>query len=218
MNASKKQIHPLLAKYLTQLALHPLRTKALTTGTVCILQEVIGSHLAGVPAKTTKGSPAVIQVLESVHINLKAVNMGIYGFLVSAPLSHVLVGQLQKAFAGKDSPAAKVGQILANNLLVAPVQTAAFLASMAVINGATSLDTIIKTIRGGFFSVIRISWLVSPISLTIAQKFIPVELWVPFFTAVQFVLGTYFNFRVKKLQLAAARKKEQDKKDEDKSS
>jgi peroxisomal membrane protein 2 len=29
-----KATHPLLLRYLTQLALHPLRTKAITTGTV----------------------------------------------------------------------------------------------------------------------------------------------------------------------------------------
>ena len=66
---------------------------------------------------------------------------------------------------------------------------------MAIINGATTLEEVIKTVKSGFFSVIRvcaflyirslsgmltntpnkISWVVSPLSLTIAQKFIPVE-------------------------------------------
>ena len=50
--------------------------------------------------------------------------MAIYGFLVSAPLSHFLVQYLQKAFAGKTSPGARIAQVVANNLLVAPIQTA----------------------------------------------------------------------------------------------
>ena len=29
--------------------------------------------------------------------------------------------------------------------------------------------------------------------MTIAQKFVPVELWVPFFNAIQFVLGVSIN-------------------------
>lgn len=49
--------------------------------------------------------------------------MALYGFLVSAPLGHVLVTALQRAFAGKTSTGAKVAQILASNLLVAPIQT-----------------------------------------------------------------------------------------------
>lgn len=136
--------------------------------------------------------------------------MAIYGFCVSAPLNHVLVGQLQKTFAGKTGLKAKLLQLLANNLLVSPVTVSgefrplycsihpssffshgsvgyvsttsgsrdislchffisssmcthlisilpiAYLASMAIINGATSVDEIIKTVKAGFFSVIRV--------------------------------------------------------------
>ncbi|KAF8167762.1 hypothetical protein B0H34DRAFT_792456 [Crassisporium funariophilum] len=209
--SATKGPHPLLVKYLTQLATNPLRTKAITTASLCFLQEVLGSNLSGSPAKVSKDSSGVVRSLESVHVNAKAVKMAIYGFLVSAPLSHFLVGLLQKAFIGKTSTGAKVAQIVANSLLVSPIQTSAYLASMAVINGATSLDEVIKTVKAGFFSVIRISWVVSPLSLTIAQKFIPVELWVPFFNAIQFVLGTYFNMRVKQMRIAALKKEKLDR-------
>jgi hypothetical protein len=81
---------------------------------------------------------------------------------------------MQKAFAGRTGTGAKIGQLLASNLLVAPVQTAgesvvlyiipsvrparfeAFLVSMSIINGAKSVDEVIKTVKGGFFSVIRV--------------------------------------------------------------
>lgn len=101
--------------------------------------------------------------------------MAIYGFLVSAPIGHVLTGALQKSFAGKTGTGAKIAQILANSLLISPIQTASkliyfefailyqsklhsvvFLASMAVINGAKSGGEIIKTIKAGFFSVLRV--------------------------------------------------------------
>jgi len=198
--------HPLLLKYLTQLSHHPLRTKAITTAILCFLQEVLGSNLSGTPANVSKGASAMVRSLQSIHLNAKAIKMAIYGFLVSAPISHILVGLLQKAFAGKTSPRARVMQIFANNLFVSPIQASVYLASMAVINGATSLDEVIKTVKAGFFSVVRVSWVVSPLSMTIAQYFIPVELWVPFFNAVQFVVGTYFNMRVKQLKLAALKK------------
>ena len=109
--------------------------------------------------------------LAGSHIDVKALKMALYGLLVSAPIGHVLIGALQKAFAGKTGTGAKIAQILASNLLVAPVQTAgtqfiskyhysaylttAYLASMAIINGAKSLDDVIKTVKAGFFSVIR---------------------------------------------------------------
>jgi len=211
-----KGVHPLLVKYLAQLALHPLRTKAVTTGTLCFLQEVLGSNISGTPVKVSKGAPPLVRLLGNAHIDARALKMAIYGFLVSAPLSHVLIGLLQKAFAGRTSTRDKIAQIIASNLLISPIQTSSYLASMAVINGASSLDEVVKTVKAGFFSVIRISWVVSPLSMTIAQKFIPVELWVPFFNAIQFVLGTYFNVRVKQIRLAAARKEKQEREKQEK--
>ena len=86
---------------------------------------MLGSNLAGIPVKRQpKGTPAIIQSLALAHVDIKAVKMALYGFLISAPLGHFLVGALQKAFAGKTGTVAKLGQILASNLLIAPIQTA----------------------------------------------------------------------------------------------
>lgn len=106
MSTVVKPSNTLLARYLAQLATHPLRTKATTTGSACLcaarklvythcrcpgvlcfLQEVLGSHLAGVPTtRLPRGSPAVLHILARSHVDLKALKMFIYGFLVSAPL------------------------------------------------------------------------------------------------------------------------------------
>jgi len=213
---SLQKPHPLLASYLQQIALHPLRTKAFTNATLCFLQEVLGSHIAHMPVKKpAPDAPVLLHLLARAHVDMRAVKMALYGFLVSAPLGHFLIGALQKAFAGKTGTGAKIGQILASNLLVAPIQTSAYLASMAIISGAKSVDEVLNTIKSGFLSVIRIQWITSPIALTIAQRFIPVELWVVFFNSIQFVLGTYFNARVKQLRArAAAAKKAEKGKDE----
>lgn len=106
--------------------------------------------------------------------------MALYGFFVSAPLGHYLTGSLQRAFRGKVGAKYRFAQLLASNLLVAPIQTVgesespfpgrlfgvsyglcsygfeAFLASMAIINGAKSLDQVVRTVKGGFLAVIRV--------------------------------------------------------------
>jgi len=203
----KAPLNPLLASYLVQLAKNPLRTKAITSATFCFLQEVIGSNVAGVPPNpTSKDASALSKALVRAHINPKAFKMALYGFFVSAPLGHFLVGLVQKAFAGKVGLKYRLGQLLASNLLVSPIQVSVFLASVAVINGAKSVDEVIRTVKGGFFSVIRVHWVVSPLSMVIAQQFIPVELWAPFFNIVQFTVGTIFNIKGKRLRLAAAKK------------
>jgi len=53
---------------------------------------------------------------------MRAVKIALYGLLVSGALSHVLVGELQKAFAGKTRRASKLGQIFASNLIISPIQ------------------------------------------------------------------------------------------------
>lgn len=163
-----------------------------------------------------KTASFISHLLANAKIDAKSVKMAIYGFFVSAPLGHVLVGALQKRFAGKTGTAAKIGQILASNLLVAPIQAtgnyllfreiyaqnmhsmsnfAVYLSSMAIINGAKSIDDIIRTVKGGFMSVMRVgylwtfcnlkfaliiistkmTWITSPLSMVIAQKFIAQE-------------------------------------------
>jgi peroxisomal membrane protein 2 len=53
---------------------------------------------------------------------MRAVKIALYGLLVSGPLSHLLVGELQKVFAGKTGRAWKLGQIFASNLIISPIQ------------------------------------------------------------------------------------------------
>lgn len=46
---------------------------------------------------------------------------------------------------------------------------------MAVINGAKSVDDVIRTVKSGFMSVMRLTWITSPLAMVIAQKYIPQE-------------------------------------------
>ncbi|KDQ06931.1 hypothetical protein BOTBODRAFT_167581 [Botryobasidium botryosum FD-172 SS1] len=210
--AVKRNYSPLLAAYLEQLIKRPLLTKMCTAGTLSFLQEILASHLAGAPpARLPKSSPAIAHILARSHIDLRAFKLALYGFLISAPMGHVLVGTLQKYFAGKTGTAAKIGQILASNLIVAPIQTAVYLASMAVVNGAKSTGEIKRAVKGGYMKVLQMTWFTSPIALVVAQRFIAPELWVPFLNLVQFVMGTYVNTTMKKAKLRAENaKKDQD--------
>jgi len=92
--------------------------------TFSFLQEVIGSNAAGLPPNPTpKDALPLAKALARLHINAKAFKMALYGFFVSAPLGHFLVGLLQRSFHGKVGLRYRLGQLLASNLLIAPVQT-----------------------------------------------------------------------------------------------
>ncbi|KAG8699355.1 hypothetical protein FRC09_006667 [Ceratobasidium sp. 395] len=157
--------NPLLAAYLRQLS------------TLSFLQEILASHFAGVPVpRPPKDAPAYSHALAAAKIDARALKLAIYGFFISAPMGHFFVGLLQRAFAGRTSAGAKIAQILASNLIVAPIQCSVYLASMAIVNGAKTMDEIVKTVKGGFMKLIRIQWVTSPLAMVFAQKFLAPEL------------------------------------------
>ncbi|BFZ64346.1 hypothetical protein YB2330_005489 [Saitoella coloradoensis] len=207
MSVSKPaDVNPYLAAYLNSLATNPLQTKMATSATLSSLQELLASYLAGEKDPVT-GS----------YFSTRVYKMMIYGGCVSAPMGHILVGLLQRAFRGKEGAKWKALQILASNLLVSPVQNSVYLCCMAIIAGARNVEQVIATWRQGFMPVMRVTWLTSPLSILFAQKYLRNELWVPWFNLVSFLLGTYINAQTKKrrreLLAKQAREEEEAKKE-----
>ncbi|KAK0723025.1 hypothetical protein B0T26DRAFT_245754 [Lasiosphaeria miniovina] len=184
-----------LAAYIKQLEDNPLRTKMLTAGTLAGAQELIASWLA--KDRNKHGN----------YFTSRVPKMATYGALVSAPLGHFLIWALQKTFKGRTSLKAKILQILVSNLIIAPIQNTVYLVAMALIAGAKTFHQVRATVRVGFWKVMRVSWITSPICLAFAQKFLPESTWLPFFNFVSFIIGTYINTVTKKKRLAALRKK-----------
>jgi len=198
--SSQSQAKALLDAYLSQLATRPLQTKMATSGILSFLQEVLASRLARLSLRPAQKASADREPI----VSSKAWKMAIYGAFVSAPMGHFLVGTLQKSFAGKTSKLARFGQVLASNIFIAPVQAFVFLFSMCVINGLRDPQVILQNVKARFFSVLKISWVTSPLAILVAQTFIPPELWVPWFNLVTFSVGTYLNTRLKRLASAKA--------------
>ncbi|KAJ4362401.1 hypothetical protein N0V83_010494 [Neocucurbitaria cava] len=184
-----------LAAYLKQLQSNPLRTKMLTSGTLSGLQEFLASWIAHDRSKSGH------------YFTSRVPKMALYGALISAPLGHVLISLLQKIFQGRKSLKAKIMQILVSNLVISPIQNSVYLVSMAIIAGARQYHQVKATVKAGFWPVMKVSWVVSPISLAFAQQFLPESTWVPFFNIVGFIIGTYINAHTKKKRLAALRRK-----------
>ncbi|OAL46773.1 hypothetical protein IQ07DRAFT_516650 [Pyrenochaeta sp. DS3sAY3a] len=184
-----------LAAYLKQLQSNPLRTKMLTSGTLSGLQEFLASWIAHDRSKSGH------------YFTSRVPKMAVYGAFISAPLGHVLISLLQKIFQGRKSLKAKILQILVSNLIISPIQNSVYLVSMAIIAGARTFHQIRATVKAGFWPVMKVSWVVSPISLAFAQQFLPETTWVPFFNIIGFIIGTYINAHTKKKRLAALRRK-----------
>ncbi|KAJ4352089.1 uncharacterized protein N0V89_007435 [Didymosphaeria variabile] len=184
-----------LQAYLKHLQENPLRTKMLTSGTLSGLQEFLASWIAHDRSK------------HGHYFTSRVPKMALYGAFISAPLGHFLISILQKIFRGRKSLKAKIMQILISNLIISPIQNSIYLVSMAVIAGARTFHQVRATVKAGFMPVMKVSWIVSPISLAFAQQFLPEHTWVPFFNIIGFIIGTYVNAHTKKKRLAALRRK-----------
>lgn len=92
-------------------------------------------------------------------------------------MGHVLTGFLQRAFVGHTSFRAKVAQIVVANLTVSVVANLVNLASMAWINGVRSTRGIAQAVRSNVWRTLMIAWTTNPISIAIAQNYLPLQLW-----------------------------------------
>ena len=139
---------------------------------------MLSSHLAGIPARRqpSRDAPIYSHVLASTRVTMRAVKIALYGLLVSGPLSHILVGELQKAFAGKTGRASKFSQIFASNLIISPIQAfcelpvsvcfvehlsihsffQVYIFSLSVINGAKSWNDVKMALIDGFPPVMKV--------------------------------------------------------------
>ncbi|KAG9067933.1 hypothetical protein KI688_011524 [Linnemannia hyalina] len=192
----------LLTAYLTELAANPLRTKALTSGTLSGLQEITATKLSGMP-KSKNPDDFIL------GINKRVVQMALYGFLVSGPLAHALFELVTKRFLGKEGAKWKIAQILSAQLISSPIQNATYILAMALFAGARTSGQIKGAFKSGYLPMMKTSWAISPISMAIAQKFLPPNVWVPFFNLVAFTFGTYVNTTIKKARLAQIKKEQQ---------
>jgi len=207
MSLKAVQTSNLMQGYLYQLKNHELRTKALTAGVLGFLQEVLARHFAGVPPRKVHPSAGPLEHLFAASkVNAKAFKMALFGFLVSAPLGHVLVKAMHKVFAGRGGPAAKLGMLATSLLVIAPIQIAVFLTNSAIIEGARTKEAILKVVKRGFAPVLGVTWVTSPTAIIFAQTFLPSEFEVPFFNLVQFCTGLFFNTAAIKASLDAQKK------------
>lgn len=217
-----------MRSYMGRLQANPLQTKMWTAAVFMSLGEVLAGNLSGMTAAQSKlrrsqvraashgdrSSSGIQDFLRSIGFSERAGKMFLYGFLINAPLGHVLTGHLQRAFAGRTSFRAKVAQIAVANLTISVLANVINLLCMGYINGVRTYQGLIQTVKANFWKVMRIAWTTNPISIAIAQNYLPLELWgtfaphhrhlttnpcsEPFFMFTRFVVGVWINTVTKK--------------------
>ncbi|KAI7872727.1 hypothetical protein BDF14DRAFT_1877208 [Spinellus fusiger] len=150
-------------------------------------------QLAANPLRTKALTSGVLSGLQeataqklsgSKQLDERVLQMAAYSFLVSGPLNHVLYEVMNRLFAGKQ----------------------VYIAAMTALAGKASITQIKKAVQQGLLPMQKMSWIISPVALIIAQKFISQQVWVPFFNIIAFVFGTYINTMMKRKRIAEAKK------------
>lgn len=136
-----------------------------------------------------------------------------YAALLATPASHVYYKLLTRFFRGKLSHKLKVLQILTSLVTISPLLSAGYISWISVINvnvspeGSTKnlfqayLAAIKDGLKANFWLAYRTSAIASTLAMSVAQAFVPPDLWVIFFNFVNFILGTYQNTKMKLRQI-----------------
>ncbi len=254
---SKKNISPeiLLAKYLSCLESNPILTKAITSGVLAGSSEFVASFLSGASVTSTLYLPRSKSISENSekgeseiseendkkpgwkkvqfnhYLSSRIPKQALFGLCVSGPLSHFLIGELQRRFANKPKTLPyKVLQIICNNTFISPIYCILGVLYMTLITrpyfSLTSIFTAFSKVMGQYFNdsksalrasllpMLKTSWISNPVAMGFAQAFLPQNLWVPFFSFMGFLLGTYNNYLIKGKLVEQKRLQEKKRKEE----
>lgn len=201
-------------QYLQYLAKYPLLTKSVTGACLGGLNEIVASIIAGDVQEVTLFDSIKVKNL----ITPKVIGLFIYGFCMSTPISHYMYGIINQLYAGPPSTAKKVAQILTSLCTVTPTISAVYVLWIGLLNTyrpgkagsiGGEIDRILAIIKASlknsFGTMYKTSFVTSGLSLIIAQKYFPPELWVVFFSLVSFCVGTFQNTKIKRRNLALKR-------------
>ncbi|CCG23588.1 hypothetical protein CORT_0D07550 [Candida orthopsilosis Co 90-125] len=200
-------LQALNAQYLAYLMQYPLLTKSITSGIFSGLNETVSSIITN-EYKETK----VLGIKVKHVFSEKLLKMIIYGALIATPISHNMYAVINKIYKPPLTKRQKILQLLTSLSTVTPTISACFVSWISIINNykRTSCNPVIELkkilfivkagLKKGYLPVLKSSLSTSFFALLVAQNFIRPELWVVFFNLVYFVLGTYQNTKLKKLQ------------------
>lgn len=184
-----------LLRYLSALSMHPLRTKSVTAGVCCAIEEAVAQAWQARMHGTAGNSLA--SALK------KVVGMAVYGSLVSGPLGHVayaavevlaLPSTLSASLFGRTQPPAWVRsalQLITVYTIVLPMQNAVYLLCTGLLAGK-SLREAVEDARERLSGIMAATYASFPVVQALAMRYLPMSLWTPFFN----VVGTFFSIAV----------------------
>ncbi|XP_077253904.1 peroxisomal membrane protein PMP22-like [Tasmannia lanceolata] len=173
-------------KYMLQLQLHPLRTKALTAGVLAGISDSVAQKLSG------------IQKLQLKRLLLKV----IFGFAYGGPFGHFLHKLMDSIFKGKMDKKTVAKKVLLEQLTSSPWNNLLFLFYYGLVVEGRPLQQVKNKVKKDYPSVQLTAWTFWPIVGWINYQYMPLQFRVVFHSFVACCWGIFLNLRARSMAIA----------------
>ncbi|XP_030491628.1 peroxisomal membrane protein PMP22 [Cannabis sativa] len=174
-----------LNQYLMQLQQHPLRTKAITAGTLAGLSDIVSQKLTG------------IQKLQLKRILLKV----IFGVAYLGPFGHYLHIILDKIFKGKRDTKTVAKKVLLEQVTSSPWNNLLFMVYYGMVVEGRPWVHVKAKIKKDYPTIQYTSWTFWPVIGWINHRYVPLQFRVILQSLVAFCWGIFLNLRARSIVL-----------------
>lgn len=151
-------------KYLIQLQVNPLRTKALTSGVIAGLGDALAQKISG------------IKKLQLRRLLL----FSLFGFAYGGPFGHYLHKLMSVIFKGKNDTKTVAKMVLFEQLTSSPLNNLLFMLYYGLVIEGIPWVFVKDKIKKDFTSVQVAAWKVGPMVAWVNNQFVPLQLRVIF--------------------------------------
>ncbi|KAL9225171.1 hypothetical protein vseg_001122 [Gypsophila vaccaria] len=168
-------------KYLLQLKIHPLRTKALTAGVLAGCSDFAAQKISGV------------KKLQFKRLFL----LMIYGFLYSGPLGHFFHKLMDKIFKGKQGNSTVAQKVILEQLTVSPWNNMLFMMYYGLIVEGRTWPMVKNKVKKDYPTIQSTSWKFWPIVNWVNYQYMPLQLRVLFHSSIASCWAIFLNLKAR---------------------
>lgn len=169
------------SRYLRSLEREPIKTKAITSGTLAALSDITAQKLAS-----------------NAPLNWRrTLALALFGFVWSGPSNHYWQLFTNQLFKGKKDAASVAQKVLIDNLVYSPVFNLLVMAYIGTVVEGRSFSFVQTKIKRDFPALQMDSWKLWPLVSLILYKYVPLKLRVLFMQAIAFFWQTFLILKAK---------------------
>ncbi|CAO2821630.1 unnamed protein product [Amaranthus hypochondriacus] len=175
-------------KYLLQLQLNPLRTKAITAGVLAGCSDFAAQKISGVKKFQFR----------------RLFLLMLYGFFYSGPVGHFLHKMMDKIFKGKKGNTTVGKKVLLEQLTASPWNNLCFMMYYGLVVEGRSWSLVKNKVKKDYPTVQSTSWKFWPIVNWVNYQYMPLQLRVLFHSLIASCWAIFLNLKARSTAIKKA--------------